>query len=70
MKGIVDRFEGEIVVIEINGVMQDFSNSIVEPGVQAGDSVNLINGKWVTNEAETESRTKKLKELMNNVWEE
>jgi hypothetical protein len=70
MNGIVDRFEGEIVVIEIDGVMQDFSKSIVEPSVQAGDSVNLIDGKWVTNKVETENRTKKIKELMNNIWED
>jgi hypothetical protein len=47
--------------------MQDFSKAIVEPGVQAGDSVNLIDGKWVTNEAATEIRAKKIKELMNKV---
>jgi hypothetical protein len=70
MNGIVDRFEGEIVVIEIDGVMQDFSKSIVEPSVQAGDSVNLIDGKWVTNKVETENRTKKIKELMNNIWKD
>lgn len=70
MKGIVDRFEGDIIVIEIDGVTQDIPRVIVDPGVKAGDCVLLIDGKWVMDEIETRSRVKKIKELMDNVWED
>jgi hypothetical protein len=70
MKGIVDRFEDDIVVIEIDGVTQDIPKALVNPGVQAGDSVELVNGKWVADRADTESRRKKIKGLMEDVWED
>lgn len=70
MKGIVEGFEGDFVLIEIDGVIKDIAGTDVESGVRAGDCVELVDGKWVTDEAETESRTKKIKELMNDVWED
>jgi hydrogenase maturation factor len=70
MKGIVDRLEGDVVVIEVEGVTQDVPNSIVELGVKAGDSVIFIDGIWITDESETKSRTKKIKELMDDLWED
>jgi hypothetical protein len=70
MKGIVDRFEGHIAIIEIDGVTQDIPRSIVEPGVGKGDSVELVNGIWVTNKIETKNRTNKIKDLMKDVWKD
>jgi hypothetical protein len=70
MRGIVDRFEGGFVIIEIDGLTKDILKSLVDPGVQAGDSVNLIDGKWVTNEVETEIRAKKIKGMMDDLWED
>ncbi|CAH1203627.1 hypothetical protein PAECIP111893_02016 [Paenibacillus plantiphilus] len=70
MKGIIDRFEGDIVVIEIDGVARDYARSSVSDCAQAGDCVAFIEGKWVTDEAETENRAGKVKKLMDNVWED
>lgn len=68
MKGIVDRFEGEFVVIEIDGATQDVVRSAVNPNVKEGDVVRLINGVWQTDEDETDIRSKKIKNLMDSVW--
>ncbi|MGO4273899.1 DUF3006 domain-containing protein, partial [Paenibacillus sp. TAF58] len=65
MKGIVDRFEGDIAVIEIQGETRDFSKSILDPGIRAGDSVELKDGKWVKDEVETENRMERIKGLMD-----
>jgi hypothetical protein len=70
MKGIVDRFEGEFVVIEMDGVTKDIIKSDVDDNVKAGDSVIFIDGKWFANEGETKRRSKEIKDLMNNVWED
>lgn len=70
MRGIVDRFEGDIVVIEIDGIMMDIPHALVEPSIKAGDSVVLVDGKWVKDEIETKSRTKKIGKLMESVWED
>ncbi|QGQ95883.1 DUF3006 domain-containing protein [Paenibacillus psychroresistens] len=70
MKGIVDRFEGEFVVIEIDGVTKDITKSDVDNNVKPGDSVCLVDGIWITDQAETKSRTKEIAYLMDNVWED
>ena len=70
MKGIVDRFEGNIVVIEIDGNTQDISKDIVNSDVKVSDVVELVNGKWVTKKEETDKRKKEIKSLMDSVWED
>lgn len=68
LKGIVDRFEGDFVVIEIDGKTQDVNKRYVDPNVKAGDVVELIEGLWRTNKKETEARSKHIKKLMDDLW--
>ncbi|ATF13619.1 DUF3006 domain-containing protein [Brevibacillus brevis X23] len=70
MKGIVDRFEGDYVVIEINGETQDVEKGKVADGVIAGDAVELIDGTWTKDVDGTESRSAEIKKLMDSVWED
>jgi uncharacterized cupin superfamily protein len=70
MKGIVDRFEGEFVVIEIEGEIKDVLKSDVDSNVKAGDSVNFVNGKWHCDEDKTKKRSNEIKKLMDDVWED
>lgn len=70
MKGIVDRFEEQHVVIEIDGEAKDFKKDEVDPHVKVGDYVCLINAVWVTDTAETKEREKTIKKLMDDVWED
>ena len=70
MKGIVDRFEGNLVVIEIDGNTQDIPKDRVDPDVKVSDVVELVNGKWIAKKSETEARKKKIKSLMDSVWED
>ncbi|MGM9929965.1 MAG: DUF3006 domain-containing protein [Bacillus sp. (in: firmicutes)] len=70
MKGIVDRFEGDYVVIEIGGQTQDIHRNLVDEHVEISDVVVLKNGKWYTDEDETPKRTQQMKALMDSVWED
>jgi hypothetical protein len=70
MKGIIEGFEGEFVRIEIDGVTKDIPKADVDDSVSAGDVVQYIDDKWVTDEVETNNRTKKIKNLMKDVWED
>ena len=70
MKGIIDRFEGEFAVIEVDGNTQDVSRSLIADGVQQGDVVELVNGIWNKNTVATEKRSKEIKKLMDSVWED
>jgi len=70
MKGIVDHFEGNIVVIEIDGNTQDISRDIVDSTVKVNDVVELVNGFWITQKEESATRSKEIKNLMDSVWED
>ena len=70
MKGIVDRFEGDFVVIEIEGNTKDIPKKQVDPSVKVNDVVELVDGKWIVKEEETEKRKKEIKALMDSVWED
>jgi hypothetical protein len=70
MIGIVDRFEGNYVVIVVDGGTRDIPCIKVDENVKIGDVVGLIEDKWVTIEKETTKRTAEIKKLIDEVWEE
>ncbi|MBP1999271.1 hypothetical protein J2Z69_000290 [Paenibacillus shirakamiensis] len=69
MKGIVDGFEDEFCIIEINGESKDIPKHQVQTGVKTGDIVEWDGHTWLTNHKQTEARIKEIKSLMNDVWE-
>ncbi|WP_028392364.1 DUF3006 domain-containing protein [Bacillus cihuensis] len=70
MKGIIDRFEGDLVVVEVDGKTINVPKKLVDSKVKVSDVVELVNEKWMVNEAETEKRRKKIKSIMESVWED
>ncbi|MGE8078744.1 DUF3006 domain-containing protein [Peribacillus loiseleuriae] len=70
MKGIIDRFEGDLVVIEVDGKTQNVPKELVDSKVKVSDVVEFVNEKWIVNEEETEKRRKTIKSLMESVWED
>lgn len=70
MIGIVDRFEGEIAVIEIDGVTHDIARALVDEQVRPGDVVECIQERWIKNHTATEQRAAEIKKLMDDVWED
>jgi hypothetical protein len=70
MKGIIDRFEEELVVVEINGELKDFHKNIFPPEVVAGDVVEIEGDKVTVYKSETEKLRKEIENLMEEVWED
>lgn len=70
MKGIIDRFEGELVVVEFDSEMKDYPKSIFPADAVAGDVVEIENGKITILKSETDTLRKEIEELMKEVWEE
>jgi ribosomal protein L21E len=70
MKGIIDRFEGDIVVIEIDGKTKDFPKSIFPNEAEVGDVVNIDGDKVTVDKKATEKLRKEIEDLMNEVWED
>lgn len=69
MKGIIDRFESNKVVVEIEGVTKDFPKNIFSQEVQVGDVV-LIDGDTVkVLKDETEKLRLEIEELMDELFE-
>lgn len=70
IKGIIDRFEGDIVVVEINGKIKNFPKSILPEETQIGDVLIIDKNKIAVDKKETEKRRKDIQKLMNEVWED
>ena len=70
LRGIVDRFEGDFAVIEIDGQTHDVPMSAVDASVSVGDVVTLVEGVWKPDHTETKDREKQIKKLMDDVWED
>ncbi|ALC83937.1 MULTISPECIES: DUF3006 domain-containing protein [Bacillus] len=70
LKGIIDRFEGEIVVVEVEGVTKDFDKAIFPKEATVGDVVEIEGNKVRVLKNETEKRRKEVENLMNDVWED
>ena len=69
-KGIIDRFEGEYAVIEINGETKDFSKTMLPNDVQVGDVVLIDGDKISIDKEETKQRKERIKKLLDEVWED
>ena len=65
MKVIIDRFEGEFAVVEIDeGVFADLPKVLI-PDAKVGDVINIA-----IDEAATKSRKEAVLDLMNQVFED
>lgn len=65
MKVIIDRFEGEYAVVEIETGKCINIPKILVPNSKEGDVVNIG-----IDEKETEDRKKYIQDLMNNVFDD
>jgi Protein of unknown function (DUF3006) len=70
VKGIIDRFEGEYVVIEIDGISKDFLKKNLPVNAEVGDVVYIDGSKIYVNKNETKKLKQEIDKLMNEVWED
>lgn len=70
MTGIVEGFEEGICLLEINGNVEPVPRELMDPDVRAGDVVQWDGGRWRKDRDLTEERTRKIRKLMNEVWED
>ncbi|WP_412151018.1 DUF3006 domain-containing protein [Bacillus methanolicus] len=54
IKGIVERFIGDIVVVEINGKTRELSKSLFPPEIEIGNVVEIVGNKIIVLKEETE----------------
>ena len=67
MEGIVDRFEEDKVVLEIEEGTLIFDRILFPEGIKEGDMVKYIDNKFIVKEKETEERKQYIDNLFNSL---
>lgn len=69
-KGLIDRFEDTIVVIEVDGKCVDYPLSSVPSTAKVGDVIVFHNGEFTIDQAATTKRRADIEELMQDLFED
>ena len=70
-RGIIDRFEGELAVVEFGEVMEDIPKARLPDSVQSGDVLWFYeDGRVEMDTGEKERLSKEIDELMDELWED
>ncbi|RED65841.1 DUF3006 domain-containing protein [Cohnella lupini] len=68
-RGIIDRFEGEWVVIETEGTTRNILKSFLPEECKVGDAIIIENGAIRVDAHETAKRKTEAKQLMDELFE-
>jgi hypothetical protein len=68
-RGVIDRFEGDFVVIEIGKKTRDYPRSCLPTDAKMGDAVIIENGQIRLDKSETSKRKKEIDKLMDELFE-
>jgi hypothetical protein len=70
MQGIIDRFEGDYAVVEMEDrTMKDILRSQVSTDATEGDIIVLVGNVYVVDKGATELRKAEVKKLSDSIWE-
>ncbi|PLT29288.1 DUF3006 domain-containing protein [Peribacillus deserti] len=69
-KGIIDRFEGNVVVVEINGDTKDFPKDMFPTEAAVGDVIEIMGEQVKVLKGETQELRKQIEDLMGELWED
>lgn len=70
MRGIIEDFEENICIIEVEGTTRDCNRDLIDSSAKVGDVVEWNGTKWVVNHEQTVKRVKEIKDLMDQLWED
>ncbi|PEW07817.1 DUF3006 domain-containing protein [Bacillus cereus] len=68
-RGIIDRFEGDVAVIEFNNITIEVPRSKLPPIVKEGDVLIIEDDKYTIDKKETEKRRREIQNLMDKLFE-
>jgi len=70
VKGIIDRFEGEYAVVEMDDrIMKNIKIEILPQGIKEGTAIKFVNGEWQIDRERTENLKSEIDELAKNLFE-
>lgn len=65
---ILERFEDDTAVLEIDGEIKKISRSRISDSVSAGDVLIEKDGIFMADKENTEKRRKEILKLQNSLW--
>ncbi|MEX0135295.1 DUF3006 domain-containing protein [Bacillus nitratireducens] len=68
-KGIIDRFEGELAVIEMKNITIDVPRSKLPSSAKEGDVLIIEDDKYTIDKKETDKRKREIQNLMDKLFE-
>lgn len=68
--GYIEGYEGDYCNIEIEGTVEAIPKRNVDANAKTGDVVEWNGKRWVPNSVLTRKRTRDIKKLMDDVWED
>lgn len=69
MKGVVDRIEGEYVVLEVEDKILNFKINLFPPDIEEGDVVEEKNGQFFILKEETYIRKESIEKMFRDLLE-
>lgn len=70
LKGIIDRFEGEFVIVEYDDRGRvEISRNLIPKNAREGDYLVQLGDKYIIDEGETQRRKCEIEKLANDLWE-
>lgn len=70
MQAILDRFEGNYGILEINGEMVAVKRNNINANAKEGDVLILINAIWTPDFEATKQRKEEIEKLSRDLWQE
>ena len=67
-KGIIDRFEGEYAVVEIEGVMNNIKRSDIPTDAREGDVIISDKSQWKIDRQATDELKQRVQKLADELW--
>ncbi|GLV67158.1 hypothetical protein Bmyc01_58270 [Bacillus mycoides] len=68
-KGIIDRFEGELAVIEMKSITIDVPRSKLPSSAKEGDVLIIEDDKYTIDKKETDKRKREIQNLIDKLFE-
>lgn len=70
MKGVIDRFEGDYAILELEDRnMIEVRRGAIPQHAKEGDVLVQVNGQYIIDSKETERRKAEIEALSQKLWE-
>jgi hypothetical protein len=70
IKGIIDRFEGEFAILEIEGENRIVKKRDIPPEAKEGEVMVFSQNNWIIDKNATAQRKINIDKLANELWSE